>query len=64
MQRKTLVGLLAGATLVSPASSRPSTSSSPGQRCRGSLREDEGRQSVRMKGKMSMGPGLEAPSIG
>ncbi len=62
MQRKTLVALLAGATLVAPASSETVDEIiAKANDARGGLEKMRAVQSVRMKGRMTMGPGLEAP---
>jgi len=62
MLRKALVGLVAGATLVAPAFSQTVDEViAKANEARGGLEKMKAVQSVRMKGKMTMGPGLEAP---
>jgi outer membrane lipoprotein-sorting protein len=62
MLRKALVGLVAGATLVAPAFSQTVDDViAKANAARGGLEKMKAVQSVRMKGKMTMGPGLEAP---
>jgi outer membrane lipoprotein-sorting protein len=62
MLRKALVGLVAGATLVAPAFSQTVDEViAKANEARGGLERMKAVQSVRMKGKMTMGPGLEAP---
>ena len=62
MLRKTLVGLVTGATLVAPAFSQTADELiARANEARGGLEKMKAVQSVRMKGKMTMGPGLEAP---
>lgn len=59
---KTLVGLVAGATLVAPAFSQTVDEViAKANEARGGLEKMKAVQSVRMKGRMTMGPGLEAP---
>jgi len=62
MLRKALVGLVAGATLVAPALAQTADEViAKANEARGGLEKMKAVQSVRMKGKMTMGPGLEAP---
>ena len=62
MLRKALVGLVAGANLVAPAFSQTVDEViAKANEARGGLEKMKAVQSVRMKGKMTMGPGLEAP---
>ena len=62
MLRKALVGLVAGATLVAPAFAQTVDEViAKANEARGGLEKMKAVQSVRMKGKMTMGPGLEAP---
>jgi outer membrane lipoprotein-sorting protein len=62
MLRKALVGLVAGATLVAPAPAQTVDELiAKANEARGGLEKMKAVQSVRMKGKMTMGPGLEAP---
>lgn len=62
MLRKALVGLVAGATLVAPAIAQTVDEViAKANEARGGLEKMKTVQSVRMKGKMTMGPGLEAP---
>lgn len=62
MLRKALVGLVAGATLVAPALAQTVDEViAKANEARGGLEKMKAVQSVRMKGKMTMGPGLEAP---
>ena len=62
MLRKALVGLVAGAILVAPALAQTADEViAKANEARGGLEKMKAVQSVRMKGKMTMGPGLEAP---
>lgn len=62
MLRKALVGLVAGATLVAPAPAQTVDELiAKANEARGGLEKMKSVQSVRMKGKMTMGPGIEAP---
>jgi len=62
MLRKALVGLVAGATLVAPALAQTADEViAKANEARGGREKMKAVQSVRMKGKMTMGPGLEAP---
>jgi len=62
MLRKALVGLVAGATLVAPAPAQTVDDViAKANEARGGLEKMKAVQSVRMKGRMTMGPGLEAP---
>jgi outer membrane lipoprotein-sorting protein len=62
MLRKALVALVAGATLVAPAIAQTvSEVIAKANEARGGLEKMKAVQSVRLKGKMTMGPGLEAP---
>jgi hypothetical protein len=62
MLRKALVGLVAGATLAAPALAQTVDDViAKANDARGGLEKMKAVQSVRMKGKMTMGPGLEAP---
>ena len=59
MLRKALVGLVAGATLVAPAFSQTVDEViAKANEARGGLEKMKAVQSVRMKGRMTMGPGL------
>ncbi len=62
MLHKALVGLVAGATLVAPAFAQTVDDViAKANEARGGLEKMKAVQSVRIKGKMTMGPGLEAP---
>lgn len=62
MLRKALVGLVAGATLVAPALAQTVDEViAKANEARGGLEKMKAVQSVRITGKMTMGPGLEAP---
>jgi len=62
MLRKALLGLVAGATLTAPAFAQTVDEViAKANEARGGLEKMKAVQSVRMKGKMTMGPGLEAP---
>jgi hypothetical protein len=62
MLRKALVGLVAGATLVAPALAQTVDEViAKANDARGGLEKMKAVQSVRITGKMTMGPGLEAP---
>lgn len=62
MLRKALVGLVAGATLVVPALAQTVDEViAKANEARGGLEKMKAVQSVRITGKMTMGPGLEAP---
>ncbi len=62
MLRKALVGLVAGATLVAPAFAQTVDELiGKANEARGGLDKMKAVQSVRITGKMTMGPGLEAP---
>lgn len=62
MLRKALVGLLAGATLVAPALAQTVDEViAKANAARGGLDKMKAVQSIRMKGRMTMGPGLEVP---
>ncbi len=62
MLRKALLGLVAGATLVAPAPAQTVDEViAKANEARGGLEKMKAVQSIRMKGKMTMGPGLEAP---
>ncbi len=62
MLRKALVGLVAAATLAAPAFTQTVDDViAKANDARGGLEKMKAVQSVRMKGKMTMGPGLEAP---
>jgi len=59
---KALVGLIAGAWLATPAPAQTVDELiAKANEARGGLEKMKAVQSVRMKGKMTMGPGLEAP---
>jgi hypothetical protein len=62
MLRKALVGLIAGASLAAPAPAQTVDELiAKANEARGGLEKMKAVQSVRMKGTMTMGPGLEAP---
>jgi outer membrane lipoprotein-sorting protein len=62
MLRKALVGLVAGATLVAPGLAQTVDEViAKANEARGGLEKMKAVQSVRITGKMTMGPGLEAP---
>jgi outer membrane lipoprotein-sorting protein len=63
MLRKVLLGLLAGAVLTAPAAFAQTVDEiiAKSFEARGGLAKLKAVQSVRMTGKMTMGPGLEAP---
>jgi hypothetical protein len=62
MLRKALAGLAAGAILLAPALAQTVDDViAKANEARGGLEKMKAVQSVRMKGRMTMGPGLEAP---
>jgi outer membrane lipoprotein-sorting protein len=62
MLRRTLAGLVAGAVLVAPALAQTVDEViAKANEARGGLDKLKAVQSLRMKGKMTMGPGIEAP---
>jgi hypothetical protein len=62
MLRKALVGLVAGATLLAPALAQTVDEViAQATEARGGLEKMKAVQSLRMTGRMTMGPGLEAP---
>jgi len=62
MLRKALVGLVAGATLAAPALAQTADELiAKSNAARGGLDKMKAVQSIRMKGRMTMGPGLEVP---